>query len=97
MYNYTISPRAFRKIRSFYINVAKKYQNTYSYEDLERNVHDALFSIYSIEKSLPRRKPILKRWEAYHMANTDRWYYAYVIEDDTIVVIDACHALNMHE
>lgn len=31
------------------------------------------------------------------MANTDRWYYAYVIEDDTIVVIDACHALNMHE
>ena len=31
------------------------------------------------------------------MANTDRWYFAYTIEKDTVVVHDACHAQNMHE
>jgi len=31
------------------------------------------------------------------MANTDKWYYAYTIEDDTITVVDACHVQNMHE
>ena len=31
------------------------------------------------------------------MANTDKWYYAYTIEGDTITVIDACHVQNMHE
>ena len=31
------------------------------------------------------------------MANTDKWYYAYIIEDKTITVVDACHAQNMHE
>jgi hypothetical protein len=96
-YKYFISTKAFQEIRSFYINVAKKYQHTFSYDDLEQNVRDALFSIYSIEKSLPRRKPTMLRWTGYHMANTDRWYYAYVIEDDTITIVDACHAQNMHD
>ncbi len=31
------------------------------------------------------------------MANTDKWYYAYIIKDKTITVVDACHAQNMHE
>ena len=97
MYNYIIRPRAFQKIRSFYNNVAKKYQHTYSYEDMEQNVHDAFFSIYAIEKSLPRRQPKISRWSGYHMANTDKWYYAYIIDGDNIIVVDACHAQNMHE
>ena len=42
-YNYIIHPRAFQKIRLFYTNGARKYRNTYSYEDLEQNVHDAFF------------------------------------------------------
>jgi hypothetical protein len=29
------------------------------------------------------------------MANTDKWYYAYIIDGDTITVVDACHAQNM--
>jgi len=58
-------------------------------------VRDAFFSIYQIEKTLLRRTPLLQRWEGCLMANTDRWYYAYKIEGDTIVVVDACHAQNM--
>ena len=93
---YIIKPRAARKIYTFYGNVAKKYRHTYDKTDYMRNVHDALTSICDIENGLLRRKPTLVRWKEYHMANTDKWYFAYTIDDDTITIIDACHAQNMH-
>jgi len=96
-YKYVYSKRAIRKIRTFYGNVARKYRHAYSYEDMERNVHDAIFCIYEIEKTLPRRKPTISRWAGYHMANTEKWYYAYRIEGDIIIIVDACHAQNMRE
>lgn len=95
--NYSIKKRCARKINSFYENVSRKYKHSYSQELMEKNVHDAFDSIYQIERTLQRRKPILKRWEGYHMANTDKWYFAYTIDSDTITVVDACHAQNMHE
>ena len=39
----------------------------------------------------------MKRWAKYHMANTDKWYFAYTIDNDKIIIVDACHAQNMHE
>lgn len=95
---YIIKPRAARKIYTFYGNVAKKYRHTYDKNDYKRNVRDALTSVYDIERKLLRRTPTLKRWTKYHMANTtDKWYFAYIIEDDTIIIVDACHAQNMYE
>ena len=94
---YIIKPRAARKIYTFYGNVAKKYRHTYDKTDYKHNVHDALISIYDIERKLLRRTPTLKRWKGYHMANTDKWYFAYTIDGDTITIVDACHAQNMHE
>lgn len=96
-YRYIIKPRAHQKIRSFYNNVAKKYRHTYDKDDLKRNVHDVVFAMFDIEKTLPRRKPTIRRWSGYHMAKADKWYYAYIILGDVIVVLDACHAQNMHE
>ena len=96
-YKYFYTKRTAAKIRSFYRNVAKKYQHTYSYEDMERNVRDAFFAIYAIERTLPRRRPTISRWAGFYMANTDKWYYAYTIEGDTITVVDACHAQNMYD
>ncbi len=93
---YIIKPRASRKIFSFYQNVAKKYRHTYDKDDLKRNVKDAVLSVYGIEQNLPRRKPTISRWDGCHMANTDKWYFAYTIEGDTITIVDACHAQNMH-
>ena len=29
--------------------------------------------------------------------DTDKWYYAYTIDGDTVTVVDACHAQNMHD
>ena len=97
LYKYRYTKRAVRKIRTFYRNVSLKYRHAYSYEDMERNVRDAIFYIYAIERTLLRRQPTIHRWEGYYMANTDKWYYAYTIEGDTITVVDACHAQNMHD
>lgn len=94
---YLIKKRCARKINSFYMNVSRKYRHSYSKELMERNVHDALDSIYQIERTLLRREPTLERWSNYHMANTDKWYFAYTIDGDTITIVDACHAQNMHE
>ena len=96
-YRYVIKPRAQQKIRSFYRNVARKYRHTYDLTDFLRNVQEAVFSIYDIEKTLPRREPTISRWKGYNMANADRWYYAYTIDGDTITIVDACHAQNRHD
>ena len=96
-YNYNITPRAVEKIIEFYAHVRLKYQHVYSYEDMERNVHHAIFDSNKIEKILPRRKVTLDRWQGYHMAHSGKWYYAYTIDGDTITIQDACHAQNMHE
>lgn len=93
---YIIRKRCAQKITTFYRNVSKKYKHTYSLELMEKNVNDAYDSIYQIEETLQRREPTLARWKGYHMANTDKWYYAYLIDGDTITVVDACHAQNMH-
>lgn len=55
-YKYLYTKRTAAKIRSFYRNVAKKYRHTYSYEDMERNVRDAFFAIYAIERTHATRK-----------------------------------------
>lgn len=92
---YVIKKRCFRSINTFYKNVAKKYKHTYSLELMEKNVYDAVDSMYQIERTLLRRKPTIERWKDYHMANTDKWYFAYTFDGDTITVVDACHAQNM--
>lgn len=91
-YKYRYTKRALRNIKAFYRNVALKYRHTYSFEDMERNIRDAIFYIYAIERTLPRREPTISRWAGYHMANTDKWYYAYIIEGDTITVVDMLRA-----
>ena len=96
-YRYITKPRASRKIWSFYRNVAEKYRHTYAEDDMVNNIRSTIHSISLIEKTLPRRKPSLQRWKEYYMTKADKWYFAYTIEGDTIVVHDACHAQNMHE
>lgn len=94
---YVIRKRCAQKITEFYRNVSKKNKNTYSQELMEQNVRDAYDSIFMIEKSLLRREPTISRWKGYYMANTEKWYFAYTLKDNTVTVVDACHAQNMHE
>ena len=94
---YVIKRRCAKNITSFYRNVSKKYKHTYSLEQMEQNVRDAYDAMFQIERTLLRREPTLSRWKGLYMANTDKWYYAYVIDADTITVVDVCHAQHMHE
>ncbi len=96
-YDYILSQKVHNRIYGFYINVARKYSHTYSFELMEKNVNSAYSSIYKIENGLLRRKPTISRWNGLFMANAGKWYFAYRIEGDTIYVEDACHAQNMHE
>ena len=94
---HVIRKRCAQKITTFYRNVSKKYKHTYSQELMEKNVHDAYDSMFQIERTLLRREPPISQWAGYHMANTDRWYFAYTIDADTITVVDARHAQNMRD
>lgn len=94
---YVIKKRCAQKITTFYRNVSKKYKHVYSLELMEKNVRDAYEAIYQIERTLMRREPTIERWKDFYMANTDRWYYAYTFDGETVTVVDACHAQNMHE
>jgi hypothetical protein len=64
---------------------------------MEKNVNDAYDSIFQIEQTLLRREPVIERWKGYYMANTEKWYFAYIFDGETIIVVDACHAQNIHD
>ena len=93
---YVIKKRCLSKINTFYRNVSKKYKHTYSEELMHQNVDDAVDAMFQIERTLLRREPTISQWAGYHMANIDKWYFAYTIDGDTITVVDARHAQNMH-
>ena len=95
--NTVISNTVVSNIESFYQNVARKYRNTYDYDDMHRDIDNAIDATLRIENGLLRRKPTISRWNGYFMAKTDKWYFAYRIEGETVYVEDACHAQNMHE
>ena len=94
-YRYQISLQCYEKIYSFYYHVALKYRHTYSEELMHKNIDDAIDSMYQIERALLHRQPTNPDWLGLYMANTDKWYYAYFIENDIISIVDACHAQNM--
>jgi hypothetical protein len=61
------------------------------------NVARKINSINRIENGLLRRTPTIQEWKGLYMANTDKWYFAYRIEGNTIFVEDARHSQNMYE
>lgn len=93
---YAIRKRCLVKINSFYRNVSKKYKHTYSEELMHKNADEAINAMYQIERTLLRREPTIARWKNYYMANTDKWYFAYQFDGETVTIVDACHAQNMH-
>lgn len=93
--------KASNAIRTFYKNVSKKYQHTYSLEQMINNVDTALDAIYHIDQSMVKinKQSITKTFKSwqlkgYQIASIKKWHYAYTIENDTIIVHDACHQQN---
>ena len=96
---YRINKNVLNIINRFYRNVAKRYRNTWTIDDVKKYALTTKQSIYQIENGLIRRKPTISRWDGMYMATSAdrRWNFAYRIDGDTIYVEDACHAQNMHE
>lgn len=94
---YIIKSRPRYRIAQFYKNVIRKYRHTYSVELMHANIDEAVNAMYQIEQSLLRRRPTLPRWqhEGWYMANAGKWYYAYTVTEDAVVIEDACHSQNM--
>ncbi|MBQ0075276.1 MAG: hypothetical protein KBT34_13930 [Prevotella sp.] len=93
---YIILPKCVNNIKQFYLNVARKYAHTYSRELMHKNVDEAVDAMYMIEDGLLRRAPLLPEWAGCYMANTNKWYFAYKVFGDVVVVVDACHSQNMN-
>lgn len=93
---HVIKKRCLNKINTFYRNVSKKYKHSYSEELMHKNADEAVDAMCQIEITLLRREHTLSRWKNYHKANTEKWYFAYTFDGETVTVIDACHAQNMH-
>lgn len=94
---YVVMPNCLRSIKAFYHNVARKYVHTYSSELMHKNIDETIDSMYKIENGLLRREPLLTKWKGCYMANTKKWYFAYVVYNDTVFIVDAVHAQNMTE
>ena len=66
-------------------------QGNMTLEEAYDFVMDKVRSIYEM------KIPTIARWSGMYMANANKWYYAYTIENTMIVIHDACHTQNMHD
>ena len=53
---------------------------------MHKNIDDAVDAMFEIENGLLRREPTIERWNGYHMANTEKWYYAYTFDGEKVVL-----------
>lgn len=103
-----VNKRALQSIRTFYKNVLKKYSNTYSEEQMQKNVEEVCNAIQTIRDN--GKKPILQkhRTKGYKEATWKRrgskvdWYFEYKVEIDNnsdyvIHVYEAINHRNMNE
>lgn len=67
---YVINNVTISNIQNFYQNVSQKYRHTYDYNDMHRDVDNAIDSICQIENGLLRRQPTISRWNGLFMATS---------------------------
>ena len=103
-----VNKRAFLSISTFYNNVLQKYSNTYSEEQMQKNVDEVCDAVQNIQDN--GKLPILQkhRNKGYKEATWKRkgtkidWYFEYKVEKDKnsdyiIRVYEAINFRNMHE
>lgn len=65
---YVISSTAYNKVESFYTNMWKKFHNDWGLDEIHRLIDKCVDAMFEIEKSLPNRNNILKRWQGLSVA-----------------------------
>lgn len=94
-FNIEISNKAIGKIVSFYNNVGLKFPNTNTGEVIEKNIANTINSIHSIKQNTFIRNSYIDEWAKYKMITCGKWNFAVDIKENKMVIVDACHQLNM--
>jgi len=95
-----ICKEAHKRINDYYRNVALRYPNTNSKDEIRNNikkVHNEINKIGTNE--LVITNTILSDWEGYNVCRSKEipWYFVYLIDKDIIRIYDAEHANNMSD
>lgn len=100
---YLLTRHVIESIKTYYTHVAERYKHTCDYDDFIHNIDNALTAASTIERDKEcknthsNRTPTLLIWRDFLMAQTPIWYFAYLVKDDVVLVIDACHKNNMSD
>lgn len=91
-----VNHKVYDEISKFYYNVSLKYLHTYGYEEIDKFIKNNVNKIRSINTSKHLSEPFLDRWKNYSRIVIDKWNFAIDIKGNKAIIVDACHAQNMH-
>jgi len=91
-----VNHKVYDEISKFYYNVSLKYLHTYGYEEIDKLIKNNINKIRSINANSLLCEPLLDKWENYSRVVVDKWNFAIDIKDNKVIIVDACHAQNMH-
>lgn len=93
---FTIGYKVYNEISKFYNNVGYKYINTYGREEINNLIENKFAPLLNVNKNKLISDPFLDRWKGYGRIVIDKWNFAIDIKGDKAIIVDACHAQNMH-
>lgn len=93
---FTIGYKVYNEISKFYNNVGYKYLNTYGREEINNLIENKFAPLLNVNKNKLISDPFLDRWKGYGRIVIDKWNFAIDIKGDKAIIVDACHAQNMH-
>lgn len=93
---FEIEYKVYDEISKFYHNVGYKYINTYGREEINKLIENKFAPLLHVSKNKLLSDPFLDRWKGYGRIVIDKWNFAIDIKGDKAIIVDACHAQNMH-
>lgn len=93
---FEIEYKVYDEISKFYHNVGYKYINTYGREEINKLIENKFAPLLHVSKNKLLSDPFLDRWKGYGRIVIDKWNFAIDIKGNKAIIVDACHAQNMH-
>ena len=93
--NIFIEDKTYSEIFKFYQNVSKKYTNIYSRDEINKLIKNSFSPITQLKNNKLIADPLLDKWKGLGRVVIGKWNFAIDIKDNKIIVVDACHQLNM--
>ena len=94
----SINNNVWNRIEQFYLNAMKKYPNTYTLNNAEKDWNKVKNEAYKVGTQLSKKMQHgIKNWKNYNVdySSNTGWNFAYRIVNNTIIVEDAANYRNM--